>query len=114
MGDTIENNSMCYEDNRNKNTDPFTEKINNNENSHQNDENNEQDKLSNDRNQIDTLEEHTQRSRDHQSDSQNFIEEENKKNIYRLGNSDTGACKECMSRGDKWFMQQYKYGMNRN
>jgi hypothetical protein len=29
------------------------------------------------------------------------MEQENNKNIYRLGNSDTWACKECKSKGDK-------------
>jgi len=28
------------------------------------------------------------------------MEQENNKNIYRLGNSDTWACKECKSKGD--------------
>ena len=35
------------------------------------------------------------------------MEQENNKNIYRLGNSDTWACKECKSKGDKWFMKQH-------
>ena len=38
----------------------------------------------------------------------NYIEEENKKNIYRIGNSDTWACKECKIKDDKWFMKQHQ------
>jgi hypothetical protein len=55
-----------------------------------------------------TSEEHTQRSRDHSSTSNNFIEEENNKNIYKIGNSDTWACKECKCKGDKWFVKQHQ------
>jgi hypothetical protein len=36
------------------------------------------------------------------------MEQENNKNIYRLGNSDTWACKECKSKGDKWYMKQHQ------
>jgi hypothetical protein len=36
------------------------------------------------------------------------MKEENKKNIYRLGNTDTWACKECKSKGDKHFKKQHQ------
>jgi hypothetical protein len=36
MENIIENNSICHEGNRNKNTDRFTGKINNDENNEQN------------------------------------------------------------------------------
>jgi hypothetical protein len=36
------------------------------------------------------------------------MEQENNKNIYRLGNSDTWACKESKSKGDKWYMKQHQ------
>jgi len=53
--------------------------------------------------------EHTQRSRDHSSsDSINYMEEENKKNMFRIGNSDIWACKECKVKDDKWFMKQHQ------
>jgi hypothetical protein len=35
------------------------------------------------------------------------VEEENKNNIYRLGNSDTWACKECKVKDDRHFMKQH-------
>ena len=97
---------MWYEDSRNKNTDQITIKTNNDENAQQNDENNEQNQLSNNKDQTELSYEHTQHTQlSHSSD--NSIEEENKKNIYRLGNSDTWACKECKIKGDRHFMKQH-------
>ena len=109
IGDTTITNQIHIEDNRNNNTKTVNKQENNNWNSPQYDESNEEGDLLNNKNQVEPSDEHTQRSRDHSlsSYSTNFIEEENKKNIYRLGNSDTWACKECKSKGDKWFMKQH-------
>ena len=104
---------MHIEDIRYIDTKSFKEQYINNENSIQKDENNEQGKTHDDKNQIEPLEEHTQRSRDRYSSystSMDFTEEENnKKNIFKLGNSDIWACKECIVKGDKWFMKQHRY-----
>ena len=60
-------------------------------------------------NQVESSDEHTQHSRDHSYSSNNFIEEQNKKNAFRIENSDTWGCKECKVKGDKWFMKQHRY-----
>ena len=72
-------------------------------------DNNAQEKSAININQIESLDENFQRSHDNSftSISINFIEE-NKDNIFRKGNSDTWACKECKVTGDKWFMQQHQ------
>jgi hypothetical protein len=70
---------MLEIDIRNNNTDSFDKQIETKEYSPYNDGNNEQDKPSNNKNQIEFSEEPTQRSRDHLSNSINFMEEENKK-----------------------------------
>jgi hypothetical protein len=85
MGNTIENNQMLDIDIRDNDTHSIIKQVNNNENGLQNDENDEEDELSNNKNQVEPSDEHTQHSRVHSSDSDNFIEEENKKNIYRIG-----------------------------
>ena len=72
-------------------------------------DNNEQEKPAIDKNQIKSLNVHLQRPHDNSytSSSINF-NKENKDNIFRKGNSDTWACKECKVTGDKWFMQQHQ------
>jgi hypothetical protein len=54
MGDTIENNSMCFEDIRNKNTNSIRKHDGINDNSLQNDESNGQNKLSNYKDHLET------------------------------------------------------------
>ena len=72
-------------------------------NSNNKNENRELENISNDKDKVDISNEYTQRSRDH-SYSINFIDEENKKNIFRIGRTDKCACKGCNFKGDKWYM----------
>jgi hypothetical protein len=99
---------MLKEDIRNNAPISINKQEKNNENNHYNNGNSELENISNDENQLEPSDEHTQRSRGHSSTSNNFIEAENKKNIYRIGNSDTWSCKECKIKGDKWFMKQHQ------
>ena len=59
MENTIEDNNMLREDNRNTSMDLFINKINYNENGLPNDENNEEDELSNNKDQVEPFYEHT-------------------------------------------------------
>jgi hypothetical protein len=79
------------------------------ENQKQPEDNNKQEKSVINKNQIESLNEYLQHPHDGLSSSKtiNFIEE-NKKNIFRIGNTDRLECKECMDKGDKWYMLQHQ------
>jgi hypothetical protein len=107
LGDGINSTNMHGEDIRNNNPKSVNNQEENAKSNTQDNGNSEPENISIDKKHLTLSNAHTQRSRDHLSTSNNFMEEENKKNIYRLGNSDTWACKECKVKDDKHFMKQH-------